>query len=213
MAITFPFDLLDGFPGWSAVFEILRREELSRTAGGVAYGKDFGDPLWRATYVSRVLSANELDFWRARFDALDGGQQQFRGYPLSRCAPIAYPKNAWPTTNGFNGDNAALSSIAANRKVIRLTGLGGGYILSAGDMLRIGERNLHRVVTGGIASSGGVIDNVEIRPHLWPETQTGNAVSVRKPFCIMTVLRDSLQTDADPSTGRGSIRFDAMESR
>lgn len=213
MTITFPFDLLAGFPGWSPVFELLRREEQSRAAGGRTYVKDFGDPLWRATYVSKVLSANKLDAWRARLDALDGGQQEFFAYKFSRYAPISYPNDSWPTSNGFNGNNAALAVVAANRKEVGITGLGGGYRLVTGDMLRLGARNLHEVVTGGVASGAGILNNIEIRPHLWAETVIGDAVSISKPFCRMAIVPGSIQSDADPATGRGSIRFDALEAR
>ncbi|UGX87128.1 carbohydrate binding domain-containing protein [Phyllobacterium meliloti] len=91
MAITYPYDLLTEFPGWSTEFDLAYRQEQSRTAGGKTYVKDMGDPLWQATYQSRSMSANELDGWRARFKALENGLNQFRAWSRSRCYPIAYP--------------------------------------------------------------------------------------------------------------------------
>lgn len=213
MAITFPFDLLANWPGWSTDYDLLRREEQSRTAAGVTYVKDFGEPLWRASYITRSLKPNELDYWRARVEALDGGQQLFLAYPLSRCAPIRYPNNTWPTTNGFNGGNATVGSIQSNRKELSITGLGGGFVVSVGDMMRIGTRNLHRVIAGGTANSGGTASGIEVRPHLWPETGGGDNVSFRKPYCRMTIVPGSVQSSADPATGRGTLRFDAVEAR
>lgn len=213
MPLSFPFDLLANFPGWSTEFELLRREELSRTAGGVTIGKDFGEPLWQATYLSKTLSPNDLDYWRARLDVLDGGQQQFFAYPLSRCFPIAYPKGSWPTGSAFTGDTATISARWNSGKELTVSNLPPGYIVSRGDFLRIGSRNLHRVVNREVANEFGVAAGVEVRPHFWPETAVGDAVSVRKPFCLMTIVQGSISTAADLATGRGSVSFRAIEAR
>lgn len=96
MAITFPYDILATFPGWSVEFDLLWRQEQSRTAGGQTIVKDMGSPLWQATYQSRSMRPNELDSWRARFKLLENGLNQFYGRPTSRCYPIAYPNGSWP---------------------------------------------------------------------------------------------------------------------
>ncbi|MCP8894303.1 hypothetical protein KYK29_05125 [Shinella daejeonensis] len=212
MAVTYPFDLLDGFPGWSTEFEPLMRQEHSRTAGGVTYVKDFGSPLWRASYVSRSLTPNDLDAWRARLDLMEGGLQQFRGRQLSRCYPIRYPRGSWPTSNGFNGVNAKINTINGNRKVVTVGGLGGGLVLLPGDLLKIRD-NLHRVVAGGAATGAGVLSGLEVRPHLWPDTVVNDPVSLDHPYCLMTIVSGSIRSSADAATGRGVISFDAIESR
>lgn len=213
MAVSFPFDLLANFPGWSTEYELLRREEQSRTAGGVTVVKDMGDPLWQAAYTSTSLKPNELDYWRARLDALDGGQQTFLAYPLSRCFPIRYPNGSWPSGSSFNGNSATVGSINANNKQLTINGLPAGFVLSVGDMIRIGSRNLHRVVAGVTANGSGIATNVEVRPHFWPETGPGDAVSVKKPYCRMTIVPGSISTTADLATGRGTISFRAIEAR
>ncbi|SOC38975.1 hypothetical protein SAMN05892877_105357 [Rhizobium subbaraonis] len=213
MPISFPFDLLAEFPGWSTEFELLRREEQSRTAGGVSVVKDLGEPLWQAAYATTTLSPNDLDYWRARLDVLDGGQQQFRAYPLSRCFPIAYPNGSWPAGTDFDGDNATLTARWASNKEMTVSGLPPFFIVSAGDFLRIGGRNLHRAVNRRVADGSGVLGGIEVRPHFWPETAVGDAVSVRKPYCLMTVVSGSISTTADLATGRGSISFRAIEAR
>ncbi len=64
MAITYPLDLLQAFPGWSTVFDLMWRQEQSRQTNGVTRVKDFGSPLWRATFQSRSMRPNELDEWQ-----------------------------------------------------------------------------------------------------------------------------------------------------
>ncbi|OLP44742.1 hypothetical protein [Rhizobium oryziradicis] len=207
MTITYPIDLLADFPGWSIKFEPLYRQEQSRTAGGVTYAKDLGSPLWSASYQTRSLSINELDGWRARLEALEGGLQFFKGVPLSRARPIAYPAGkAVPA-------NPVLSAIGGDNKSVTISGLSSGYILSLGDMIQIAGSGLYRVVEGAVANSGGVASLFEVRPHLWPGTVAGSAVTLVRPSCTMMIVPGSISSDADLATGRGAISFQSIEVR
>lgn len=201
MAITYPYDVLATFPGWSTEFDLLYRQEISRTAIGQTFVKDFGSPLWQATYQSRLMKPNELDAWRARLKGLEGGLKQFLGRPKSRCYPIAYPNG----TGMGNVSSVRIASIGADRKTITFSGLPAGYQFSVGDYIQIGTYNLHQVVN----TTGGV----EIRPHLWPTTAINDIVTLVSPSCLMTIVPGSISTTADASTGRGIISFQAVESR
>ena len=86
-------------------------------------------------------------------------------------------------------------------------------MFSVGDFVRIGAANLHQVVAGVTASGAGAAAQVEFRPHFWPGTAAGNAVSVKKPYCLMTIVPGSVSTAADLATGRGTISFRAIEAR
>lgn len=202
MAITYPYDILADFPGWSTDFDLAYRQETSRTAIGQTFVKDLGSPLWTASYQSRVMRPNELDAWRARLKALEGGLKQFRGRPTSRCYPIAYPNG----TGMGNVSAVTVGSIGTNRNTIGLSGLPGGYIASVGDYLQIRTNDLHQIVN----VSGS---EIEVRPHLWPTTAVGDAVTLVKPSCLMTIVPGSINTTADLSTGRGVITFQGFESR
>ncbi|MEI4482237.1 MULTISPECIES: carbohydrate binding domain-containing protein [unclassified Phyllobacterium] len=369
MAITFPYDILTDFPGWSVDFDLMWRQEQSRAAGGRTFVKDLGSPLWAATYQSINLKPNDLDYWRARFKLLENGLNQFYGRPKSRCYPIAYPggnffgsdsfanlvinpsfedttlspwfpnagislgtgtghtgtkfvvldkgsaaagtgtqretlqvidgiqagkqyrmsawlssaagtsaagaylslqwRNAanavistssivvnsgfgttWTQVSGnavapatatrvlpyivfatsgslqtlrvddvsvaryetFTGLNAQVNSINSNRKAITLKGLNGGYAGKIGDYIQIGS-NLHQVMEDFTANSSGVSGEFEIRPHLWPTSAVNDTVSVVRPSCLMTLVPGSFSSTAEMSTGRGSITFQAIESR
>jgi len=194
-------DLLGDFPGWTTEFELVHRQEQSRTAGGRTIVKDFGAPLWRLAAVSRLLSANELDHWRARLDALENGLQTFLGYSTARCRPIRHPGAAALPAG-------TVVSINANGKALAASGLG-AITLSVGDMIQIGAADLHRVV----ATAGAPAVEFEVRPHLWPGATVGDAVSIARPACLMAIVPGSVATTADPKTGRGSVAFQAMEAR
>lgn len=191
-----PVDLLSGFPGWTTEFELVYRQEQSRTAGGRTYVKDMGSPLWRLAAVSRALSINELDEWRARLDAMENGLRTFTGWSKSRCRPVKHPGSAALP-------DGALATIT-DRKIVTFSGLA-GITLSTGDLVQIGDGDLHRIVD--------MAAGYELRPHLWPGVASGAAVSISKPHCIMAIVPGSVSSSADPRTGRGTVSFQAMEAR
>lgn len=212
MSLTAPFDILTGFPGYTTSFSPLYRQEQSRTQAGVTYVKDYDDPLWTLSAQSRSLSINELDYWRARLAALENGLQTFLGYSMSRTWPILYPRGSWPTGVAFDGVSAALATISTDRTTISVSSLPHGYAFSVGDYLAIGN-DLHQVMEPATAPTG--LTNVfEVRPRIWPAVVvSGQAVSVKKPACLMTIDPGSITSPADPATGRGVISFTATESR
>ncbi|MBF2716257.1 hypothetical protein [Agrobacterium vitis] len=208
MTIVYPIDLLADFPGWSTKFEPLFRQEQSRTAGGVTYIKDLGSPLWSAAYQTKQLKPNDLDGWRARIEVLEGGLQYFRGYSLSRSRPIAYPTGKPVPDNGV-----VLSAIGGDNKSVTISGLGAGYMVSVGDMIQIAGSGLYRVVEGAVANGAGAAGAFEVRPHLWPGTAVGSAVTLLRPSCTMMIVPGSISSEADASTGRGSVSFQGIEVR
>lgn len=207
-----PFELLADFPGWTTSFDLAYRQEQSRTAGGVTYVKDLGDPLWTLKAQSRRLSPNVLDHWRARLKALEGGLYTFLGYSLSRVYPIAYPRGSWPTGGAFDGVSASLASINGNRKAIAVDDLPAGFTFRVGDYLAIGT-DLHQVLEDATASGAGLTPQFEVRPHIWPGVVAGgDDVSVYRPACIMQMVPGSVSTDASLD-GWGSVSFQGIEVR
>jgi len=155
------------------------------------------------------MKPNELDMWRARLKALENGLNQFIAWPKSRCYPIAYPNG----TGMGNVSAVQVGSINVNRKAITLKGLPVGYSLRIGDYIQIGNYNLHQVSEARTAGASGTTTEFEVRPHLWPMTAVNDPVVLVRPSCLMTLVPDSLSTTADLSTGRGSLTFQAVESR
>lgn len=201
MALADPLDLLAGFPGWSTEFFLHARQEQSRHASGRTRVKDFGSPIWRASWQTKTLSPNNLDAWRAKVEHAMISQATFMGWQSSRCRPIAHPgQGALP--------EGTLHTIGDDDKTVRVAGLA-GITLSIGDMMRIGS-SLYRLRE---AATGNPTPFFTISPHLWPGTAAGQPVIISKPWCLMTVDPGSLSSSADPRTGRGSISFSATEAR
>ena len=210
MAITYPVDLLPGFPGWTTGFSLLWRQEQSTQASGRVLVKDMGAPLWTLRATTKVLSPNNLDLWRAKLTSLENGLQTFRGYPMSRCYPILYPNGSWPGGGAFPGTTAVLASVDASRKLISVSSLPAGFNFTVGDYLSIAG-DLHQVMEPAMAS-GGTSGFFEVRPHIWPGVTAGKQVSVKQPSCLMTVVPGSVSSDAQIS-GWGTVSFQAMEAR
>jgi hypothetical protein len=202
MAISAPLDLLTDFPGWSPVFELLYRQEQSRHASGRTRVKDFGSPLWTATYTTRNLRPSVLDYWRAKLASAENGLVEFTAWPIARSRPINHQgSGSLPT--------GELHTIDANNKAVRVDDLD-GISLAIGDYVQIGT-DLHQVMEPAVAVSG-LTPLFEIRPHLWPGVTVGDVVKISKPACLMTVVPGSVSAQSD-LRGWGSISWQAIESR
>lgn len=208
MTVNYPINLLNAFPGWSTDFDLLYRQEYSRTAGGLTIAKDMGTPLWQASYQTTTLLANDMDVWRARMKMLEGSLKQFWAMPMSRCFPIAYP-------NGTGIGNVAavkVESLGTDNKSLLLNGLPIWNTISIGDYIQIGTK-LYQVLENAIANASGRTTRFKVRPHLAPGTTAGNIVTLVKPSVPMILVAGSLSSTSELRTGRGRISFQAIESR
>lgn len=233
MAITYPLNLLDNLPGWSTDFNLLYRQEQSRHASGRTRVKDYGTPIWTATYTTKNLSPNTLDFWRARLNSLENGLQTFRAYPKSRCWPIAHPNGLvadstnWVLETGNWNDagrwltaipwttNELVGSATVNTKNVNNKALSlkdAPFLnLRTGDYISI-NGNLHQIMEDVPPSANGITIEFEVRPHLSVNIVPNDDVIFHQPFCLMTVVPDSVSASSGLN-GRGSISFSGIEAR
>lgn len=190
---------MENFPGWTSSFELLHRQETSRTANGVTLVKDFGRPIWRASWVSRSLKPNELDFWRARIDALGYGLETFQASPSSRCFPQAHPNG-----RGLAAGAITVATIGSDNSSLTLEGPGAvGLTLTQGDVLSAGGK-LYRV-------TGRTAGTIRVRPYFWPGLAVGAVVTVRSPSVAMRIDPGSVSSSSGLN-GRGVISFSATEA-
>lgn len=204
-------DFLGEWPGWNSL-ELSANQEQATDSGGRVYVRNFSDPLWKMSAQTKRLSPNALDEWRARLDALENGLVTFKAFALSRAYPIAYPNGAWPTGGSFSGTTAQVHTVGADNKSLRVKGLPAGFVLSRGDMIQVGDTDLYRLMETATADGGGITPSFEVRPHLWDGIAVNDAVSVKRPACLMVLVPGSVQAAADTS-GRGAVSFQAIEAR
>jgi hypothetical protein len=218
MTITYPLDLLTGFPGTSTRFDPEYMLELDGTRAGKSIAKDLGPELWHATFATRELKPSELRYWKARMQLLEGGKQAFVGYDMTACYPLAYPRGTWPTGDAFNGIANLFDVDTDTNKRMRLSALPVGYRVSVGDYVSYdyanGLRALHRAVEEATADGSGITPFFEVRPHIRQGVDLdsdGAEVSLIKPHCLMVMIPGSLSTDSDKRTGRGAVSFSARQ--
>ncbi|PRD42182.1 hypothetical protein C5748_17100 [Phyllobacterium phragmitis] len=216
MALSDIVDILDGFPGWTTDFRLMRRDQTARSQGGSTIVKRRNTPLWTLTAQTISLRPNDLDRWRARMEALEDASRLFWGYSMSRCYPILYPNGSWPTGPAFNGLTATINTLNANNKAMTLAGVPEGYKPSEGDMLSFQygpdpSYALHRIEETVTASAGGVTPEFEVRPHIRPGAVVGTAVRLVRPRCLMMIVPGSVSAPADLNTGRGTVSFQGLQ--
>lgn len=190
---------MENFPGWTVAFELLYRQEQSRHASGRTRVKDFGTPIWTATYQSRQMRPNEIDEWRARLNLLQNGLETFRAWPTSRCWPILHP-------NGVDAVNGEIATIGADRNSLTILWDDGTTVLSVGDYIEINGRWLHQIVD---RRPGGIN---EIAPHLAVGALVGQPINIDQPGVNMTIVPGSVNTQTGLN-GRGTVSFRAIEAR
>jgi hypothetical protein len=207
MAITFPLDLIDDLKGigWSTDFQLMYRQEQSRHASGRTRVKDFGTPIWTATYSTKNLSPNKIDFWKARLSLLENGLNTFYAYPMSRCWPILHPNG-----EGLAGLTGEVKSLNANNKELSLKSIA-NLNLSVGDYISANER-LYQVMEEESTGVGGEGPEFEIRPHFnINNIAINDDVRIYEPRCIMTLVPGSASFGVGLN-GRGSVSFNAIEA-
>lgn len=190
---------MDNWPGWTTRFELLFRQEQSRHASGRTRVKDFGTPIWRATYQTRLLRPNLLDEWRARLASLQNGLEVFRAWPMSRCWPILHP-------NGVGAVPGEVGTIGVDNKSLSIIWDGGPTELSVGDYIEVNGRWLHQITN---VASGPVYSVI---PHFSAGALSGQTVTVASPAVDMTVDPNSVSS-ATGLNGRAVVSFTATEAR
>jgi hypothetical protein len=191
-----------------ATFDLMYRQEISRTAGGVTLTKDLGPPLWMATYTSSDMSWPDVLRAQAALNRLDGSLNAFAGYDVRH----PYPTNA-PVGN-FT-DSSTLMWISADRGRIKLENHPPGLGLVARDYLSFDlgtDTELHQVVSDGGTDydHDGLTGVFEVRPRIRPGAVIGTPVRLKKPHAAMIVMPGSVSA-TKRSRMTGSIAFSAVQ--
>ena len=219
MAISYPTDLLDGWPG-VATLQLGYRQEIAPERGGQQNSADIGPALWELTAQSRELKPSDYRIWLARLHALENGAKTFKGYDRTACYPLAYPSGTWPTGISFNGLTAQIFDVdTTTNRHLRITGLPAAYQVSEGDFLSFeydgGYVALHQAMETVVASGAGLTAMIEVRPHIRAsadlEASPTPAIRLIKPYALMHLVPGSVQA-SQGLNGRGTISFQGRQT-
>jgi hypothetical protein len=193
MAITFPrtdiMTLVD-YSADTAPPQLVTRQEFSRQGSGRTIGKDFGSALWLVNYATKPLLNDDASAFEAVLDTLDGVVNTFEACDLRKIMPRFYP-------TGAGANDGTLLSVNANNKALALSGLAAGQVVSVGDYLSFTygtNRALHRVAEAVTANGSGTTAQFEVRPHIRPGFTLTNAVTLKNPRGIFTLVPGSVSS-------------------
>jgi hypothetical protein len=182
------------------------------TAGGEEITARWGAQLWRFDVTLAPMYTEDADIVGGRLDLFGDGVATFLAFP---------PFNAYPARDPLGLLHGAatpvISSLPAGGKTLTITGLPGNYLLTAGDYLSFtrgspARYELHKLVTGGRASAGGVSPVLQVVPPIRPGAAPGAAVTLRKPVMRAKIVPGSLRL---PSRGLGAAQgpsFQVMQT-
>jgi hypothetical protein len=203
LAIT---DLADLLPIVSGIWEPLYQQEVSSTGAGEALAADLGPMLWGALIETAPMYLDEAKQLRARILLLDGSIGTFYFW-----SPEAKGPQADPTGAILDGAEVEIESVGTDNHSLAFNGLPEGYELTIGDMLHVdygspSRRALFALTESGVASSGGVTPELDVRPHVRPGILAGASVTLIKPAAKVKIMPDTLSI-ANQGGLHASIRF------
>lgn len=190
-------------------FEIEEVDALSPETSGRLGGVTLGFPLWRARWeLSRNLTRDMSDEWRAFFSRLRKSKRPFLAYDRDRLFPRAYPQGFATMTKvggaAFDGtgDSWAQTIDADGNALLDVEGLPSGLHLQQGDYVGFkwdssgatagtyDRRAMVRVVDPAyVAADGGVTVMVEM-PVPTAVVPAGAIAHLDRPACVMRMVSD-----------------------
>lgn len=186
-------------------FKLIERQEYSRSANGVTYGKSMGSSLWQGRWVTAPLYHDDALDYEAILRSLDGVIGTFYGHDLRRPYPRAH-------ADGVFADDAEIAALGVDGKSMALDGLSAGFILSRGDYLAFdygSARALHQAMESVVADGTGTTPSFEVRPHIRQGATLGAGVTLKRPSAIFALLPGTLETTVSGMTS--SVSFEAIQ--
>lgn len=183
-------DILDLCGVRDVKFWPLYRQELSRVAGGTTQAKDFGTPLWQASFTTSPRLIRDAQALEAALISLGGSLGSFLAHDVRRPYPAAHADGV------FSDTGQIMTLYSGDAYQIRLDGLPVGFTLTPGDYFSFEfggkpSRSLHMItgVDSGslVADASGRTGVFRVAPHIPPSASEGAAVTFKKPPCEMTL--------------------------
>lgn len=190
MAVSFPLaDLMDVIQEIEPL-KLFERQEYSRAASGVTYGKSLGSSLWMGSWTTKPMRHDDALDFEARLNTLDGVINTFYGEDVRRRYPKMYP-------NGTFDESAAAIHTLDTDGQIRIDGLPAGFVISRGDYFHFDygtptNRALHQASETVVCDGAGLSPLFEVRPHIRQGAEVDLAVSFKRPRAIFTLEPDSI---------------------
>ena len=192
MAYTFPVPIAQFFnllPVEEIMFDSPEQNQESQTGKGERISAELAPMLWTAEVKLGVMLMAEAVQFEALLDILRPTGRTFFAYDVRRRFPMADP------TGSILGASAPVIASLPNAREMTISGLPAGYVVSIGDYLSFdygGRRALHRLVSGAVASAGGVTPVFEITPMIRPGAAVSAPVGLIRASCKAVLTAGSV---------------------
>lgn len=181
--LTYPTPLASFFGGLrvqSGDLRLTGATQENATGGGEIIISTIGVRLWEADVT--LVSEDDPGGADAVLAALQVPGRTF--FADARKRPYPFKD---PTGSLLGAASPVIASLPAGGRSLTLSGLPDGYVLSAGDFLSFTRGSplryeMHQIVTGAVASVGGVVPEFEVVPAIRPGVIVGAAVVLSRPF-------------------------------
>lgn len=222
MALAFPVPLESFFADLPVQFsepELTESYEMNETGYGEILTADLGTRLWQMKVSVRDGSYREIERVRARLNML----RQAGRTLIAHAIPGAFPQH--DPNGSILGSNApTLSSVAANMRDIRITGLPSGYRIYDGDYLsfQYGSNPVryafHQAIIPVVgtpyvqATTAGLTPAFEVTPNIRPGYATGAAVQLLRPRFKAMIVPNSTNLGRSGQQQTTGISFTLMQT-
>lgn len=194
MAISFPrTDIYDPNLFESAEFNVVQRQEFSRSANGVTQGKDLGDALWRLSFTTKPMLSSDALAFEAKLRSLNGVIGRFFAGDPRRCNPRLHK-------DGSFSDSGTIADVGDDNKSLKLATLPAGFKISVGDYIAFQYGStpsyaLHQAMESATADGSGDTGFFEVFPHIRTgiiDDSPGTSVTLKHPQALFALEPGSL---------------------
>lgn len=212
MSITFPLPATD-FAGILPVrrmsFRLDRSVTFSETGDGDLITHQLGQRRWVGEIEldrEPILLASRV---KALIEVLGEAGASFLLPDLTRRGPLADPAGV-----ALAGSSPVLSAIDPGLRILGLSGLPAGYVLSAGDYLgwQYGSspvrHAVHRLVNTVTASGSGVAAGLIVSPPVRTGVQVGAAVQLVQPAVKAKLVEEDYGMGGSVLTDGAMLRWE-----
>lgn len=214
MAIAFPLVMPPGGYASGHQFELERFDFAAPEDSGRIGGITGSPPKWMGVWpLSKAMSLDLSDEWRAWASILRGQQNLFLGVDVARRFPRSYPDGFGGTTraggSAFDGSATSWSQTtgANGNALLTLNGLIAGMAVKRGDYVGFrwssGQRRaLVRAMENGSASGGGAL-TLTVEPAVdLRVVPNGATAHFDNPACLMKLVADKTSVGGMDRMGR-----------
>lgn len=187
------------------------QQERSGLGSGETIYHDVAPALWEFDMRTPQAEFLEVERWKARLQALDGGRGTFLVTPM----PIARQPATDPARTLLASSTVQVANINANRKEVAFKGLPPGFVLPWGTYASIsygsGRRALVQLLTSAGTDEEGVTGQAEVRPHLRPGVTPNDAVALIDPVAKAQLVPGSVKVEIETLT-TARLSFSARQT-